>query len=226
MPEGVNEAVEFESLFNDATGLVLLSLGLSVLESGHFSIWEGLGRFIFVSIGGIIIGLVVGALLVRIRTAINLRATRPEATIIPISILTPFFIYLLAEHFGTSGVLAVVAAGLIHNFEGDMLKLTSTNVQLTNNTIWEILSDILNNFVFILLGVSLFGIWDIFKSLGWKESIVLFLISVLVYLLMLFIRKFWTNRKGNRSIEHFFSDVKEERNSDSTILLCQEPMEQ
>lgn len=89
MPEGVNEAVEFESLFNDATGLVLLSLGLSVLESGHFSIWEGLGRFIFVSIGGIIIGLVVGALLVRIRTAINLRATRPEATIIPISILTP-----------------------------------------------------------------------------------------------------------------------------------------
>ena len=99
-----------------------------------------------------------------------------------------------------------------------MLKLTSTNVQLTNNTIWEILSDILNNFVFILLGVSLFGIWDIFKSLGWKESIVLFLISVLVYLLMLFIRKFWTNRKGNRSIEHFFSDVKEERNSDSTIF--------
>lgn len=218
MPEGVNEAVEFESLFNDATGLVLLSLGLSVLESGHFSIWEGLGRFIFVSIGGIIIGLVIGALLVRIRTAINLRATRPEATIIPISILTPFFIYLLAEHFGTSGVLAVVAAGLIHNFEGDMLKLTSTNVQLTNNTIWEILSDILNNFVFILLGVSLFGIWDIFKSLGWKESIVLFLISVLVYLLMLFIRKFWTNRKRNKSIEHFFSDVKEERNSDSTIF--------
>nr|WP_260140766.1 cation:proton antiporter [Lactococcus lactis] len=92
MPEGVNEAVEFESLFNDATGLVLLSLGLSVLESGHFSIWEGLGRFIFVSIGGIIIGLVIGVLLVRIRTAINLRATRPEATIIPISILTPFFI--------------------------------------------------------------------------------------------------------------------------------------
>lgn len=38
MPKGVNEAVEFESLFNDATGLVLLSLGLSVLESGHFSI--------------------------------------------------------------------------------------------------------------------------------------------------------------------------------------------
>ena len=68
------------------------------------------------------------------------------------------------------------------------------------------------------MGVSLFGIWDIFKSLGWKESIVLFLISVLVYLLMLFIRKFWTNRKGNRSIEHFFSDVKEERNSDSTIF--------
>ncbi|MDG6190002.1 cation:proton antiporter [Lactococcus formosensis] len=218
MPQGVNEAVEFESLFNDASGLVLLSLGLSVLESGHFSIWSGLGQFAFVSIGGILIGLIVGTFLVRIRIAINLRATNPEATIIPISILTPFALYLLAEHFGTSGVLAVVAAGLIHNFEGDMLKLTSTNVQLTNNTIWEILSGILNNFVFILLGVSLFGIWDIFKSLGFKEAVTLFFISTLVYLLMLFIRKFWTNQRGNRSIEHFFSNDKKERSKDSSIF--------
>ena len=218
MPQGVNEAVEFESLFNDASGLVLLSLGLSVLESGHFSIWSGLGQFAFVSVGGILIGLIVGTFLVRIRIAINLRATNPEATIIPISILTPFALYLLAEHFGTSGVLAVVAAGLIHNFEGDMLKLTSTNVQLTNNTIWEILSGILNNFVFILLGVSLFGIWDIFKSLGFKEAVTLFFISALVYLLMLFIRKFWTNQRGNRSIEHFFSNDKKERSKDSTIF--------
>ncbi|WP_347979378.1 cation:proton antiporter [Lactococcus formosensis] len=218
MPQGVNETVEFESLFNDASGLVLLSLGLSVLESGHFSIWSGLGQFAFVSIGGILIGLIVGTFLVRIRIAINLRATNPEATIIPISILTPFALYLLAEHFGTSGVLAVVAAGLIHNFEGDMLKLTSTNVQLTNNTIWEILSGILNNFVFILLGVSLFGIWDIFKSLGFKEAVTLFFISALVYLLMLFIRKFWTNQRGNRSIEHFFSNDKKERSKDSSIF--------
>ncbi|MDG6111951.1 sodium:proton antiporter [Lactococcus formosensis] len=218
MPQGVNEAVEFESLFNDASGLVLLSLGLSVLESGHFSIWSGLGQFAFVSIGGILIGLIVGTFLVRIRIAINLRATNPEATIIPISILTPFALYLLAEHFGTSGVLAVVAAGLIHNFEGDMLKLTSTNVQLTNNTIWEILSGILNNFVFILLGVSLFGIWDIFKSLGFKEAVTLFFISALVYLLMLFIRKFWTNQRGNRSIEHFFSNDKKECSKDSSIF--------
>lgn len=218
MPQGVNEAVEFESLFNDASGLVLLSLGLSVLESGHFSIWSGLGQFAFVSIGGILIGLIIGTFLVRIRIAINLRATNPEATIIPISILTPFALYLLAEHFGTSGVLAVVAAGLIHNFEGDMLKLTSTNVQLTNNTIWEILSGILNNFVFILLGVSLFGIWDIFKSLGLEEAVILFFISALVYVLMLFIRKFWTNQRGNRSIEHFFSNDKKERGKDSTIF--------
>lgn len=218
MPQGVNEAVEFESLFNDASGLVLLSLGLSVLESGHFSIWSGLGQFAFVSVGGILIGLIVGTFLVRIRIAINLRATNPEATIIPISILTPFALYLLAEYFGTSGVLAVVAAGLIHNFEGDMLKLTSTNVQLTNNTIWEILSGILNNFVFILLGVSLFGIWDIFKSLGFKEAVTLFFISALVYLLMLFIRKFWTNQRGNRSIEHFFSNDKKERSKDSSIF--------
>lgn len=218
MPVGVNEAVEFESLFNDATGLVLLSLGLSVLESGHFNLWQGIGQFAFVAIGGIVIGLIAGSILIRIRMGINLRATRPEATIIPISLLTPFFIYLLAEHLGTSGILAVVAAGLVHNFEADVLKLTSTNVQLTNQTIWEIISDMLNNFVFILLGVSLVGIAEILWNLGLMRALTLFLVSVLVYLLMLFIRKFWTYKRGVQALDHFFSDDRDVRSKETTVF--------
>jgi CPA1 family monovalent cation:H+ antiporter len=47
MPKGVGEALELESLFNDATGLVMLDLALSVLSKGTFSVVEGIGHFLF-----------------------------------------------------------------------------------------------------------------------------------------------------------------------------------
>ena len=142
MPKGVGEALELESLFNDATGLVMLDLALSVLSKGTFSVVEGIGHFLFVAVGGV--------LLVMLRFNLNRHGKNPELTTIPISLLTPFAIYLLAEHFGVSGILAVVATGIEHNWEADRLRLTSTNVQLTSRTIWNILADILNDFVFLI----------------------------------------------------------------------------
>ncbi len=155
MPKGVGEALELESLFNDATGLVLLDLALSVLSKGTFSVVQGIGHFLFVAVGGVVIGIIGGFLLVMLRFNLNRHGKNPELTTIPISLLTPFAIYLLAEHFGVSGILAVVATGIEHNWEADRLRLTSTNVQLTSRTIWSVLSGILNDFVFLILGISL-----------------------------------------------------------------------
>lgn len=36
MPKNVNETLEYESLFNDASGLVLFSLATGTLTSGNF----------------------------------------------------------------------------------------------------------------------------------------------------------------------------------------------
>lgn len=218
IPKGVNDAMEFESLFNDAIGLVLLSLGLSVLQSGHFSVWVGLERFAFVSFGGILIGIILGILLVRIRSGIYLRAMNPEATIIPISLVTPFLVYICAESLGTSGILAVVVAGLVHNLEEDVLKLSATNVQLTNMTIWKILNHMLTKFVFILLGVSFLPIWSILYNLGFNETIILFIVGISVYVLVLVIRKTITSQKNNASLQTFFSQDNYSRKKESTIF--------
>ena len=218
VPKGVNEAVEYESLFNDATGLVLLGLGLSVLESGHFSILNGLGNFAYVAIGGILIGLLAGAILVWTRTAINLRSSQPEAIIIPISLLTPFIVFILAEHFGTSGILAVVATGLVHNFEGDSLKLTSTKVQILNNSLWNVFTELLNDFVFMLLGISLVSVAKIFWKMGIHESLFLIFVSILIYFIMLLIRFLWGIREENRSIRLFLGTEITERTKNSWIF--------
>ena len=208
MPKGVGEALELESLFNDATGLVLLDLALSVLSKGTFSVVQGIGHFLFVAVGGVVIGIIGGFLLVMLRFNLNRHGKNPELTTIPISLLTPFAIYLLAEHFGVSGILAVVATGIEHNWEADRLRLTSTNVQLTSRTIWSILSDILNDFVFLILGISLPEVARNVTQMGWRGAVALLGVSVLIYVAMWIVRYAWVLRGDSPWIAAFFGDPK------------------
>lgn len=208
MPKGVGEALELESLFNDATGLVLLDLALSVLSKGTFSVVQGIGHFLFVAVGGVVIGIIGGFLLVMLRFNLNRHGKNPELTTIPISLLTPFAIYLLAEHFGVSGILAVVATGIEHNWEADRLRLTSTNVQLTARTIWSILSDILNDFVFLILGISLPEVARNVTQMGWRGAVALLGVSVLIYVAMWIVRYAWVLRGNSPWIAAFFGDPK------------------
>lgn len=208
MPKGVGEALELESLFNDATGLVMLDLALSVLSKGTFSVVEGIGHFLFVAVGGVVVGIIGGVLLVMLRFNLNRHGKNPELTTIPISLLTPFAIYLLAEHFGVSGILAVVATGIEHNWEADRLRLTSTNVQLTSRTIWNILADILNDFVFLILGISLPEVARNVTQMGWQGAAALLGVSVLIYVVMWVVRYAWALRGDSSSISAFFGDRK------------------
>ena len=215
MPEGVGEALELESLFNDATGLVMLDLSLSVLSKGTFSVLNGLEHFFFVAFGGVVIGTISGLLIVALRVNLQQRASNPETTIIPISLLTPFAVYLLAEHLGTSGILAVVATGMVHNWESSRLRLTSTSVQLTSRTIWGTIADVLNDIVFLILGISLPTVWSAMTKIGVSGTLQLAALSLLIYVVMLVLRYFWALRdddRNNRSRRHrqtlpsFFGD--------------------
>jgi len=215
MPEGVGEALELESLFNDATGLVMLDLSLSVLSKGTFLVLNGLEHFFFVAFGGVVIGTISGLLIVALRVNLQQRASNPETTIIPISLLTPFAVYLLAEHLGTSGILAVVATGMVHNWESSRLRLTSTSVQLTSRTIWGTIADVLNDIVFLILGISLPTVWSAMTKIGVSGTLQLAALSLLIYVVMLVLRYFWALRdddRNNRSRRHrqtlpsFFGD--------------------
>lgn len=206
IPKGVGEALELESLFNDATGLVLLDLALSVLAKNTFSIVDGVIHFLFVAVGGILVGFIVGFLLVMLRHKLNVRGENPEITTIPISLLTPFIVYLIAENMGMSGILAVVATGIEHNWESSKLRLTSTNVQLTTSTIWNVLTDVLNDFVFLILGMSLPAIYEYMVNLHWLGTLSLFGIAILIYLVMLGLRFFWALHENNTNIVAFFGE--------------------
>ncbi|MFD1318180.1 cation:proton antiporter [Loigolactobacillus zhaoyuanensis] len=191
LPQRVLNTLENESLFNDATGIVALELSLAALRTGHFSVSQGILEFLYAFFGGLMIGAVLGYLIVSLRILLRRRNIGAVQILLPIQILTPFIVYFVAEHFGTSGILAAVAAGLIHGIEQDHLQLTSTKVQFVSQTTWQIISDILNGFVFVLLGLTLPTVVVTLSTQHTVQFFTLLGLAVLIYLVASGLRFLW-----------------------------------
>lgn len=210
MPENVNTTLEVESLFNDASGIVLLALALAAFTSGTFSLAHGIWYFSYVFFGGIIFGAILGKLLITLRMKLMSRHVDIGSIVIPINVMTPVVIYWLAEECHFSGILAVVSAGVVHSILYDRLRLTSAKVQMATKTIWSIISDALNGIVFVLLGLL---IPQVIGRTTPANLLKLISLSVVLFLIMLILRYAWARwRLVN------LHSPKEELNRDSWLL--------
>lgn len=191
VPRPVMNTLERESLFNDASGLVVFNLGITALVTGYFSILHAVTDFLYVFGGGILLGVILGWIAVRIRLwMIRQRLSGPQV-IIPYNLLTPFFVYFAAEMLGVSGILAVVTAGIVHGWQQNVLKLSSSRLQITTNSAWELISSILNGIVFVLLGVSFPEVWQDLATRSAHGVSVLLILGTLLYVVMLVVRFLW-----------------------------------
>jgi CPA1 family monovalent cation:H+ antiporter len=120
------------------------------MVTGRFSLGEASLRFVFVGIGGITLGLLVGFL----ARSVHRRLDDPPVQI-TISLLTPFAAYLLAERTHVSGVLATVTAGVYLGWHSTAL---TARTRLQAQAFWEMIAFLLNGFVFVMIGLQLPGI--------------------------------------------------------------------
>ncbi|MFT8400484.1 MAG: sodium:proton antiporter [Lentilactobacillus diolivorans] len=203
LPKNISEILESESLFNDASGIVIFNLALGSFVTGDFSFTKGLTSFIISFFGGLLVGLIAGLCFVRLQTFLIERSMDTSSVIVPFSLMTPFAIYLISETLGCSGILAVVAAGIIYGINQSRLKLTSTNVRLVTSATWNIVTSLLNGIVFVLLGVTLPSV--IVHIIPYSNQLIveLFLIGIAIYLAMAIIRFLWVKcnfvKTGNHS---------------------------
>ena len=152
LPKGAMTILEGESLLNDAAGIISFKIAVGILVTGAFSLFEAIQQFLIASIGGAIVGLLIGILLVRFRLTLTRRGIENINMFVFLQLLTPFVTYLVAELFHASGIIAAVVAGLVHGFERDRIAQTRTRLQLSYNHTWNILGYALNGFVFSILG--------------------------------------------------------------------------
>lgn len=149
--------LEGESLLNDASGLVCMRFAIAAAATGHFSISEALGTFLWVAIGGVVIGAFVALAVTMGKDWVSRRFGEETGSQILVSLLIPFGAYGLAEHADASGILAAVTAGIVMSREersGRALAIT----RLQRAAVWDAIQFAGNGVIFILLGEQLPGI--------------------------------------------------------------------
>lgn len=152
LPKGAMTILEGESLLNDAAGIISFKIAVGVLVTGAFSLVDAVQLFLIASIGGAVVGLLIGMALVRFRLTLMRRGYENINMFTIIQLVTPFVTYLIAELFHASGIIAAVVAGLVHGFERDRIIQVRTQLQMSYNHTWNILGYVLNGFVFSILG--------------------------------------------------------------------------
>lgn len=191
VPERVMGMLERESLFNDASGLVAFNLALTAFTTGQFSVGMGVKHFLIVFFGGLLIGVILGGLAVWTRVLLVQSGMDSSSVIVPYDLIVPFLIYLAAEHLELSGILAVVAAGLMYSFSSNQLRLSSTQLQLVSRSSWRIVTSLLNGFVFVLLGATLPTVWVNIQQDRTKDLLTFFILAVVLYVVMTALRYLW-----------------------------------
>ncbi|MBT6584749.1 MAG: sodium:proton antiporter, partial [Gammaproteobacteria bacterium] len=160
VPERLTILVEGESLFNDATSLVLATILIGLLTAGEFSsdvLVSGTGEFLLVFAGGVIVGwvlaLITGNMLGRIESDPGIEIT--------LTTILAYFSFIIAEHvFHVSGIMAVVAAGMTIGSWGKSKISPSTSAFMEH--FWEYLAFVANALIFLMVGlqIDLVVLWE------------------------------------------------------------------
>ncbi|NOQ38966.1 MAG: Na+/H+ antiporter [Anaerolineales bacterium] len=148
VPKRLQLLIEGESLFNDGTAIVLFNLMVVISVTGYFNLTDSILNFFLVAGGGVIIGLILGLL---ISLAISM-IDNPLIETTLTSVLA-FGSYIVAEQFHVSGVLAVVAAGIVSGNLGPSRMSPTTRILAFN--FWEYAAFLANSFVFLLIGLQI-----------------------------------------------------------------------
>ncbi|HBK65443.1 MAG TPA: sodium:proton antiporter, partial [Cyanobacteria bacterium UBA11166] len=156
VPHRLVTLVEGESLINDDVALVLFSLILTVYETGSVSPLDVVQKFLFVIIGGVLIGLALGYLSIGL-----LRQAEDPLSSILLTVAIALGAFQAGQFLHVSGVVAVVVAGLIvGNFEHSQVTSATTHVTLFN--FWEYAGFGVNTFIFLLIGleINIINLWE------------------------------------------------------------------
>ncbi len=157
-PKRLTTLVESESLFNDGTAIVIFKLMLVIAVSAvagndgetpgrSFDLLTATVDFVRVSAGGLLIGVGLGWIIAQIIARVDDYLIETMLTTV-----LAFGTYLVAERFHVSGVLAVVAAGIITGNVG--LKGMSPTTRIVLFNFWEVLAFVANSLVFLLIGLD------------------------------------------------------------------------
>ncbi|MBP2706194.1 Na+/H+ antiporter [Microbispora sp. RL4-1S] len=151
LPPRLQALVQAESLFNDATSLILFRIASAVAVAGGIAGWSGIALdFARLAVGGAIVGalLAVGVSFIR-------RRTEDPVLESVIALIVPYLGYVLAEAVGASGVTSVIVSAVI--IGAKQHELTDSRIRLQLTAVYGTVIFLLESVVFSLIGLQLPG---------------------------------------------------------------------
>jgi monovalent cation/hydrogen antiporter len=167
LPSRVQALVQAESLFNDATSLVLFQIAVSTAVGGSAGtttasvLAHACGQFVILAAGGTAAG---GAIAVGV-IAVRRRVTDPVLESV-VALITPYAAYAIGEAMRVSPVLTVIVAGLVIGTQRARITTAQTRLQL--HSVYQTLIFLLESAVFSLIGLQLPSlIRDLSRAEAW-----------------------------------------------------------
>ncbi len=217
IPNTINGLLGGEALINDASGIVSFQFAVMALLTGSFSLFHASMKFLFVAIGGVVLGAILTGVKYLIVKWVRKFGMEGVTFHLLIGLLTPFLIYMIAEEAGVSGILAVVISGVIHSVESRRIDPEIATLKISSKSIWSTIAFILNGLVFLILGMQ-FPL--IIKTIWLDDSFYIYKLIgyiVAITISMIIVRFLWTYFVLDRN-KKVFSANRSEKLTESLII--------
>src|SRR5215216_5612822 len=140
--------LEGESLFNDASALLVYRLAVGATLTGFLSGWTVLPTLLLVTVGSVVLALVLS----RLTLAVNARIT-DVATAVIVQFCTTFGVWILAERLHLSGIITMVVFAMAASRR--VPEIVPARIRIPSWAVWEVAVFVLNVLAFIIVGLQL-----------------------------------------------------------------------
>jgi len=182
LPRHLIAIVEGESLLNDATALVIYAAAVGVVTTGTFNAGQTLLQFAIIAVGSVAIGYLVGRIAIE-----GWRRIRDPQLQCVISFVLPFLAYVPAQHFGLSGVLAVLTGALYGSRFTSRVIVPAARLQAIG--FWQTVVFLANAVLFLAVGLQLH---EVARAAFYRNSWqVVIGYAILVNVVVLVVRLAW-----------------------------------
>jgi CPA1 family monovalent cation:H+ antiporter len=191
MPAQTMRVLEGESLLNDASGLVALKFAIAATLTGLFSWNHVVKDFLWIALGGIAVGALMGWGFALARDSVTRRLGDVAATqMVLLLVLLPFAAYIVGDRIGVSGILSAVAAGVMTNF-ADLDRSEFVAERMQTEGTWTMVESAFNGAIFLLLGLQLPSIIGVTLRQAGHHWWVLVSYALAISIALLLLRWIW-----------------------------------
>jgi CPA1 family monovalent cation:H+ antiporter len=178
-PHRLMVILEGESLFNDASALLIYRLAAATAVTGTFSVVHAVPTLLVVCLGSVLLGAVMVQVIVKVNDIVT-----DVATVVMLQFIGTFAVWLLAEALHLSGIITMVVFAILIARRSRV----AARVRIPSYAVWEVVVHVLNVLAFILVGLQL---KPIIGNLTTRELVAYVVAAAAVVAAVIFVRLFW-----------------------------------